>query len=138
MSDELVTVWADWSRGTIQPTARIRERVYFDHPTIAEFCVQLEYNLAAGQRDAPADWRAVARFDHNVHPRRGHDIRAEGLHLDVFPGTTAEETVRAFRVVSLSRAPTFCREFLETNRVALLAAYERLGGIPPAERSYDD
>lgn len=136
MSDELRTVYEDWSNGTVQPTARIRERIYWDAPTVTEFCIQLEYNNGLHKEGISAEWVPVARFDHNVSPTRGHDIREEGLHMDLFPGSVEERRVEGFPDVSLIQAPVWCRDYLEAEHQHYLMRLEKIGNIPPEDCFY--
>ncbi|WP_149782596.1 hypothetical protein [Natrinema hispanicum] len=137
MTDELEPVWEDWTNGTTQPTARIQQRVYYDHPIVTEFCIQLEYNRAVHyDMDQPA-FREVARFDHNIAPNRGHDIREEGLHMDLFPRTEHEKKVEDFPHVPLPYAPKWCRRFLEEQYEHYLGRFEQIAGVKRPERFYD-
>lgn len=137
MSDELNPVWEDWSNGTVQPTARIQERIYWNGEIVTEFCVQLEYNVAVHYEMDRNSWRAVARFDHNVSPHRGHDIRDEGLHMDLFPKTDYEREVKDFPAVPLRDAPNYSRRFLEERHSHYLGRYERICSVPPENQFYD-
>jgi hypothetical protein len=46
---------------------------------IPRFLVRLHYRVS----DAPVEWEAIARFDHNEDPNQGHNVYTEGLHIDV-------------------------------------------------------
>lgn len=46
---------------------------------IPRFLVRLHYQVS----DDPVEWEAIARFDHNEAPNQGHDVYAEGLHIDI-------------------------------------------------------
>ena len=137
MSDELLTHWEDWRHGTVQPTARLRYRIYTEKGEVTEFCIQLAANRAIHYptMTEPA-WAIVARFDHNSHPSRGHDVREEGLHLDLFEGTTRESTVYGFPAVALADAPEYCLEYLHSNKDQLLARWEAIVGVPIDSRIY--
>lgn len=137
MGDELETVWEDWSNGTVSPTARLRQRIYFEAPIVREFCVQLEYNENSYLEITDPSWLQVARFDHNVSQDRGHDIREEGLHLDVYGYDGKEFVEREFPRVDLNQAPAWCRAYLEEHCEYYLADFERRVGIPEVVRVYD-
>lgn len=137
MSDELRPVAEDWSHGTVQATARIQERIYWDGDILTEFCVQLEYNTNAYLTYADADWYQVARFDHNVADDQGHDIREEGLHLDVYNKHGKEYVETNFGTPPLQQAPKICRDYLERNHDDYLAEFERRIGVPKIFRFYD-
>lgn len=137
VSDELTTVWEDWSHETPQPTARLQERVYWDAPIVTEFCVQLEYNTRATFSGADPSWLPVARFDHNVSPDHGHDIRDEGLHLDVYNGYGKEFVDTGFGTPPLTEAPRICRDYLEEHKERYLAEFERRINVNSHFRYYD-
>lgn len=135
MSDDLTTVWEDWSHGTVEPTARIRKRVFWNGSIVTEFCIQLEYNRSVHYKMEEAAYHEVARFDHNIAPNRGHDIREEGIHMDLFPRTDHEQKVWDFPPYPLRQAPQFCREFLEEHRAYYLGRFEPIVGVP-VQNSY--
>lgn len=137
MSDELWPVWQDWSNGTVQPTARLQERVYWNGSIVTEFCIQLEYNENAYDDSADPKWLQVARFDHNVYEDQGHDIREEGLHLDVYHRHGKDYVETNFGTPPLGVAPRICRDYLETYRDRYLARFERQIGVPEFARFYD-
>lgn len=57
---------------------------------IPRFLVRLHYLVSS----APPEWQEIARFDHNETSALGHDIYAEGLHIDVFQ--RSEEPVKIY------------------------------------------
>lgn len=135
MTGSLSVVWEDWGNGTVRPTSRIRSRVQYDHPTLAEFCFQLEYNHSLNESGGPTDWDVVARFDHNIQGI--HDVREEGLHMDLFPNTDQAKKVWNFRERPIHMYPQYCRDFLERHASHYLGRYERVVGIWPGDRYYD-
>lgn len=46
---------------------------------IVRFLVDLQYT----ESFTPPDYTQIARIDHNSSPSSGHDIRTEGIHVDV-------------------------------------------------------
>jgi len=58
---------------------RVRRRIGYRHDRgeITRFVVQLEYRL-------DGDWAEVVRFDHDPEGTYGHDVTAEGVHIDVY------------------------------------------------------
>ena len=56
-----------------------RRRVGYSHKrgSVTRFVVQLEYRHDEA-------WRPVVRYDHDPASKHGHDVTADGLHLDVF------------------------------------------------------
>ena len=57
--------------------AQIRVGFSKNRGEVTTFFVQLEYWHGG-------DWYPVARFDHAPDTPMGHDVSAEGLHLDIF------------------------------------------------------
>lgn len=94
--------------------------------------MQLEYNLAPiPQNQSKWSWEPVARFDHNASPGSGHDIRDEGLHLDVYRNGEKDKVMTDFPKVPLSEAPDFCEQYLENHAERYLAWFERDHGLKP-------
>lgn len=117
---EIEPRWVQW------PYARIRRELSTTDGTITRFVYQLEYDVAATPAGTHlSDWRPVARFDHNSAPNRGHDIRDEGLHLDIYRDGEQYRVLTGFPPVSMRSAPRFCERFLEENADRLLAQFER-------------
>lgn len=135
--DELWTVWRDWSQETVQPPARLQERIYWNGSIVTEFCVQLEYNPNHYLHYTDPDWLQVARFDHNVDENQGHDIRNEGLHLDIYDQHGKAFVDTDFATPPLREAPGFCRDYLERYKDRYLAEFERRIGVQEVVRVYD-
>lgn len=111
-------VWVAW------PYARIRRELSVSRGAVTRFVFQLEYDVrATPDGRSPHDWRAVARFDHDVDG--SHDVAEEGLHLDVYRNGEKVETFRGFPEVPLNEAPDFCQRFLVVNSDDLLDQFER-------------
>lgn len=90
---ELDPSWIRW------PYARIRRELVTEQGEVRRFVAQLEYDVAAtptGQ--STPDWRTVARFDHDISGEQSHDVREEGLHMDIYRNGEKE------RVITTSRA----------------------------------
>ena len=64
-------------RSTSHPDGELRYGVRTLDGRVTEFAVQL-YCREDGE------WRLVAQFDHNPEMGQGHDVRTEGVHMDVF------------------------------------------------------
>lgn len=122
---------------TEYPYARIRRDYDTERGQVVRFVVQLEYGLG-DQVYWPRncdDWRAVARFDHNPRAPDGHDIRDEGLHLDIYKGEDEYEKSTDFPFVPVNRAPRWCEEYFKENLDFLLERFEKFNGIHDTERA---
>lgn len=113
-------------------------RVEGDRRLLTEFCVQLEYNTNSRVTNLPSNWMQVARFDHNTSPTRGHDIRIEGLHMDLYGrGGEKVDVLHDFPRIPLQQAPKWCRGFLEEHCQQFLRNFERRIKAPRKGRVYD-
>lgn len=74
------------------PHPRCEIGVGFDvrQGSVRRFLVQLQL---ASADDEPAS-QQIARIDHNPNSAVGHDVRAEGVHVDVVLADGSERTVR--------------------------------------------
>lgn len=118
-------------RYTEYPYARILRDFSTDRGNVTRFVVQLEYGLD-GEFYWPEncdEWRQVARFDHNPESPDGHDVRDEGLHLDVYRGDDEYERTWDFPHVPVNEAPRWCEEYLRENLDFLLERFEVLHDI---------
>jgi hypothetical protein len=116
---ELDPSWIRW------PYARIRRELVTEQGEVRRFVAQLEYDVAAtptGQ--STPDWRTVARFDHDISGEQSHDVREEGLHMDIYRHGEKERVITDFPPVPLAIAPRFCEETLEARADALLERFE--------------
>lgn len=116
------TVWVEY------PYARIRIDITTHRGDVTRFVVQLEYNIRPDPFD-PDDWRQVARFDHDEEAKMGHDVRDEGLHMDVYRNGEKVDVLRGFPMKSPNEAPAFCRDLIEERAPGLLARFEDWHGI---------
>jgi hypothetical protein len=110
------------------PYARIRKEVETEQGNVTRFVVQLEYNLNPHPLE-PDDWRQVARFDHEPDVEMGHDVRAEGLHMDVYRKEEKVEVRRQFDTPEVNDAPDYCESYLLGEVDELLARFENWHGI---------
>lgn len=110
------------------PYTRLRFYLATSSGDVEKFTIQLEYDLlAAGRRSV---WQALARFDHNPYSRKGHDIRDEGLHLDIIDADNSKQDVkRGFPSVDVQYAPEYCENYLLKHHDPLVADFERRNGI---------
>ena len=111
--------WIQW------PYARIRRIIEAQDGTVTRFVYQLEYDVAATPVGTHTpDWKQVARFDHNTDPSVGHDIRKDGLHMDLYRNGEKYRVVTSFPSVPLSLAPAYCEHYLEEHAPTLLKQFE--------------
>lgn len=98
------------------------------------FIVQLEYNHGPfpNQED---DWEQVARFDHQPQMSWGHDIREEGLHLDLYENGQKVEREMYYAEFPVNKAPQWCEAHLEEYADHYLAQYEIWHGAAEAQLS---
>jgi hypothetical protein len=110
-----------------------RRRTYLDthKGAIRRFYVQLEYNRrSSGVED---DWVDIARFDHQPENERGHDIRKEGLHMDVCHPKEKDRKVTDFPNVELASAPEFCESYFDQNYDRICLRYAEWESNKPTE-----
>lgn len=106
-----------------------------NHGEVEAFRIQLEYDheALAEPIGVQEDWCAVARFDHTPNSPSGHDIREEGIHLDLCGGDENDRR-RGFPPVPVNHAPEFCKQFFEKNHDSLIRRYETQTGVPKHKR----
>lgn len=122
---------------TDYPYTRIRRDYDTERGQVVRFVIQLEYCLD-DEFYWPQhcdDWQAVARFDHNPRAPDGHDVREEGLHLDVYRGDDEYERTTDFPFVPVNEAPRWCEEYFEENLDFLLERFEQLHDLNASERA---
>jgi len=90
---------------------------------VPRFLVQLHYRTTT---DA-ADWREIARMDHNETSAQGHDVYREGLHVDVHRQTdktvhlsVPHDPLPGNRGIVIRR----CGEYLRNESSYFIAVYE--------------
>ena len=116
--------WIRW------PYARIRRELETEQGQVRRFVAQLEYDIEAtptGQNTP--DWRTVARFDHDITGEQSHDVREEGLHLDIYRDGEKHQVRTGFPPVPLNRAFRYSEDYLTQNADRLLTQFERWHGL---------
>lgn len=118
-------------RYTEYPYARVFRDFSTDRGRVVRFVVELQYGYESEfyWPENCDDWRKVARFDHNPLVPDGHDIREEGLHLDIYKGEEEYESTEDFPYVHVDEAPRWCETYFLENLDFLLERYERLNGL---------
>jgi len=82
-----------------------------------------------------AAYHEVARLDHNVAPNRGHDIREEGIHMDL-PENRPRAKGVGLSTVSITAGSTILSRVLEEeHRAYYLGRFEPIVGVP-VQNSY--
>jgi hypothetical protein len=90
---------------------RIRVEIGKRRGDVRWFVVQLEENTG-NRYGTDQDWGQVARFDHHPEADWGHDVREEGLHVDLYRNGRKVEVRRGFPDVPLNRAPAYSERYL--------------------------
>lgn len=110
-------------RAVIHPLVRRRTVVeQSEVGDICSFCVQLELDHEPSV-SAPADWEYIARFDHNPSSPTGHDIREEGLHMDVRHPHGTDRVADGFPPMPVEYAPKYAEEFFDENYLSICKRY---------------
>lgn len=110
--------------------ARIRVEIGKTRGDVDWFVVQLEYNMNPIFTRIGDDWRQVARFDHQPNHHRGHDIRIERLHMDVYRHESKEFIRRGFPPICVNEAPGWCENYLKKYSDFLLGRFEQWHSVP--------
>jgi len=111
----------------------VQRRTYLDvaKGNVQRFYVQLEYNKGYRYKQDD-DWEDIAWFDHQPENELGHDIRDEGLHMDIYHPTATNRKVTEFPNVDLSSAPGFCERYFDKNYREICSRYFNwCGECPP-------
>jgi hypothetical protein len=97
---------------------RLRTGFSTSRGTPTKFVVQLEYRV-------DGEWMQVARFDHDPDAENGHDVRSEGLHLDIYENGRKVTVDRDFPAVSLKRALPYCEMYLKRHVTEHVRSFEQ-------------
>lgn len=93
------------------------------------FVVQLEYNVGHRTTRPDPSLEVVARFDHDATSTGGHDVRREGLHMDVYRDGERVLRGRGFPKIPPGAAMRYAELYLSRNADRLVARFERWHGI---------
>jgi len=118
----------DYTTDIVYPYTQIRVEIALNSGDVESFVVQLEYNFETDPIQ-PDEWKIVARFDHHPLMEWGHDIRKEGLHMDIYRNEYKLKVARNFPTVTVNAAPAFCEAFFDTNHDRLIDQFERWHGL---------
>jgi len=102
---------------------RVRRRVGFDtdRGVVTRFVVQLEYRI-------DDDWFEVVLFDHDPASEHGHDVRKDGVHMDVCRDGERIRSEEVFPPMSPNDAFTFVEEHFGEHVEGYLRRFERWHG----------
>lgn len=107
------------------PYTRLRVYLRTEQGAIVQFVLKLEYNVTQWEGGAEEEWQPVARIDHNQVDPWGHDLREEGLHLDLIqPDGTEVKTFKPFGPNDPRETPSVDEAFAEAKRFLELEANE--------------
>ncbi|AAV44347.1 unknown (plasmid) [Haloarcula marismortui ATCC 43049] len=111
------------------PYVRLRVHIETANGDVEKFTIQLEYNVAL-VGPGKNDWGPLARFDHNPHSKRGHDVTQEGLHLDLIdPDGTKYKVRRGFPNKPINDYPKHCELYLLDKSRRLTLDFERRNNL---------
>lgn len=82
--------------------------------------LELNHQPEVGTED---DWQYLARFDHNPSSQTGHDIREEGLHMDVYHPHETDRVADGFPPVPVESAPKYAENFFDENYLQICGRY---------------
>jgi len=104
------------------PIVRRRTVIEASQGQISAFCIQLEFNHGPGFNEED-DWKYIARFDHKPANKTGHDIRNEGLHMDLRDPNGDDREYRNFPPVPLLEAPDYAEEHFDEKYIEICERY---------------
>lgn len=108
---------------------RLRFTLSREEGQVSSFLIQLEYNGEMIPKDI-GGWCPIARFDHNPDAVDGHDVAAEGLHLDLLdPSDTKHDVKRGFEQVDIADCPEYCEGYLLCYATYFAAEFEKRNGL---------
>lgn len=113
-----------WVDSVVPGRTRIRYGLTTRRGVPIRFLVQLEY-LVSGEQNG-ADWRPVARFDHDATGPPYRNVDLVGLHMDIYgPDRTQRRKKTDFPPVELTQAMKRAEQFLKQDHDRLIRRYER-------------
>lgn len=112
MADIEYTKWIRY------PDAQLRCSIDTEDGNPTRFLVQLE-------RLVDDEWLEVVRFDHDVEGEQSHDIREEGLHMDIYRDGEKYLVRHDFPPVRLNIAPAYAQAYIESEADRLLQGFDQ-------------
>lgn len=104
------------------PIVRRRTVLEVEEGEVRAFCTQLEFNHAPESRE-PDEWEYIARFDHKPESVNGHDIRQEGLHIDIRDPRGDDKEYTHFPPVEPNRAPKYAENYFDERYLEICERY---------------
>jgi len=101
-------------RDITHPDGRLWYSLESDGPRVTQFVVQLECWI-------DDEWMEVARFDHNPET---HDIREEGLHMDIYRDGEKYDVDRDFPRLNPKAGLNFSISYLQARNEQLIERYK--------------
>ena len=101
-------------RDITHPDGRLWYSFENEGPLVTEFVVQLECWVED-------HWEEVARFDHDPET---HDIRKEGLHMDIYREGEKYEVKRDFPRLNPNAGMNFSISYLQARNERLIERYK--------------
>ena len=101
-------------RDITHPDGRLWYSFETEGKQVTEFVVQLECWV-------DGDWKEVARFDHDPEV---HDIRKEGLHMDVYRAGEKHHVERDFPQLNPKAGLNFSISYLQARNEQLIERYK--------------
>jgi hypothetical protein len=106
-----------YRRTVSHPDGQLRYGYETDDGRVRWFTVQLECWV-------DGEWQPVARFDHDPDAEMGHDVRTEGVHMDVYRNGEKHEVRRDFPRLDPNAALSFAINYLSEHSQRLIERYE--------------
>ncbi|PSQ41312.1 hypothetical protein BRD10_00620 [Halobacteriales archaeon SW_12_71_31] len=113
----------EWTTSAPGPTpTRVRTGLSTRTGDVTAFVVQLEYRHGG-------EWQPVVRYDHNPQTAEGHDVRRDGLHIEVYRDGRRVRRRQLTAPIPPDRALTRAEEHLRQHVRRYITRYERWHGI---------
>ena len=115
----------DYDREFTTPLSdRVRRRIGYDHDRgdVTRFVVQLEYRRGGG-------WVQAVRSDHDPASTHGHDVREEGVHVDVYREGEKIDTEDVFPPTDPANGLTVAEAHLAEHAERYVTRFEQWHGI---------
>lgn len=119
----------EWTDAVEAGKTRMRYGLTTERGTPVLFLVQLEYRPQGernGEVRSSAEWRVVARFDHDGSGPEYRDVDLVGLHMDVYGPDGAQRRKKDdFPPVELEQAMKRAEQYLMREHDRLVERFER-------------
>lgn len=109
-------------RTPVRKSAQVRLGLDHEQGEVTRFVVQLEYRHNE-------TWHEVVRYDHAPQSEHGHDVKADGLHIDVYRDGKKYRTDYVAPPMPPGVALDFAEDHLAENIERFLRRFEEWHGI---------